>query len=399
MPDIPSVKPYAGATASSAESPYSAHKLLWHEEALQHIERGRQAPLIQVHLMPSLICNQRCSFCAYQARDDGDVEGWKNRQLVNQRQHMDPQRLRDLVIDFARMGVQAVELTGGGEPLTQPGLDDFLRDLAQTDIRFALVTNGTRLDAPLADLIAATEWRWARVSIDAGDRQTYMRVRRCGPAHWVRAWQAVELLAERRDRISVLDRVQRVGVGYVVDAENYEGVYEGVRLAREHGADNVRLSVAFTPEGLSRFPDDALPIAIEQARAAVEDFSRHDFAVHDLISERGQNLLAGAQDYKLCAWKEVGCVIGGDLNIYACCSWAFNPAGLVASFKGCTFEQAWNGDQAREWRRQHDARRDCPIECLYEQRNKRALEMIDAGATRREQMRAALPEPPHIEFI
>jgi MoaA/NifB/PqqE/SkfB family radical SAM enzyme len=320
------------------------------------------------------------------------VDGWKNRQLVDQRQYMDHDALMDLPGDLEAMGVQAVELTGGGEPLMHPGIESFLDDMAGRSLSLGLVTHGALVDAEMAHRIAACRWRWARVSIDAGKPETYCRVRRVRETQWHRAWAGVMNLADRRG-----DGV-RVGVGFVVDADNWREVGACISRARDAGADNVRVSMAFTPYGLHRFTE--LPEMLDSiAEQVAEQRERGGIDIYDLVTERAGNIAAGAQDYALCAWKEVGCVIGADLNIYACCSWAFNAAGLVTDFRERPFSEAWGSPEARAWRRRHDAREACPITCLYERRNKRAIELLDMGASRREDLRRHQSPPTHVEFI
>jgi MoaA/NifB/PqqE/SkfB family radical SAM enzyme len=219
----------------------------------------------------------------------------------------------------------------------------------------------------MAESFGYANWKWARVSIDAGNPEEYTKTRRIPEKHWNLAWKAVEKLANQRK-----DPEQRVGVGYVVDSTNWSGVYEGCRLAHEHGADNVRVSVAFTPQNLSRFPEGALELAGKQAQQAKLDFP--GIQVNDLVSERQGNILAEKQDYQYCAAKEVLCVVGGDQKVYHCCSLAFNPLGLIGSIEKQSFRKLW--ESSADLFKRHDARTKCPIPCLYESRNKRALELL-----------------------
>jgi hypothetical protein len=130
--------------------------------------------------------------------------------------------------------------------------------------------------------------------------------------------------------------------------------------------------------------------------AAKRDFECDTFRINDLSTERWHNVALGRQEYPFCAWKEIGCVIGADQNVYACCSWAYNPMGLMGSIKTQSFEEMWTGDGAA-WRKAHDPRTDCRIHCLYERRNTTALTyMMDRVAAEG----AANGDPPaHVNFI
>lgn len=284
--------------------------------------------------------------------------------------HMPYWAMRQCVRDWQDMGVKAVELTGGGEPLVYPYVDDFLHLIAEWGADLALVTNGGALTEERADNFGKTNWKWARVSIDAGDAKTYMATRRVSEVQWDLAWRAVDRLVARRRAPD-----QRVGVGYVVDAQNYDGIYEACKLAFEHGADNIRVSLAFTPQNLSRFPVGAIGEAGKQAAQAKFDFIGR-LQVNDLVSERAENMDSPTQNYCFCAVKEVLCVVGGDCNVYTCCSLAFNPKGLIGSIKEQSFKDLWWSKETQEFFRGHDASKICNIACLYEKRNLRALELM-----------------------
>lgn len=350
---------------------YSTQKLVHHPEALAAMRARRpQAPTL-VHFMPALACNQRCTFCSYghRAVEDGPEQfGWKNMALMSDA-FMPLEKMRECVRDWTDMGVKAVELTGGGEPLIYPFVDDFFAQMALSGLELAMVTNGTALTAARAVRFGETRWKWARVSIDAGNVDSYTATRRVPQSHWRRAWEAVGRLAALKTNPE-----QRVGVGYVVDTQNFDGIYEACDLAWQHGADNVRVALAFTPMNLARFPAGAVDEAARQADAAARDFAGK-LQVNGLVRERKANMDADVQDYEFCAVKEVICVVGGDQQAYTCCSLAFNELGLIGSIKAQSFRSMWE-KETPDFFATHDARRVCRIPCLYEKRNKRALELI-----------------------
>lgn len=384
-------------------SGYQTNKLLHHPDLLADLRVGRvpAAPRV-VHLMPELRCRHRCSFCAYQARPEGEdgpeQAGWKNMELHSGRESLLRDAAERLVADLEAMGSRAVELTGGGEPLLWPHVDWLFERLAadRSPLELALVTSGTLLTPERAELFGRTRWKWARVSVDAGSSGTYARVRRVPQTEWSLAWHAIELLARERDRGG--DPERRVGVGFVVDRSNYAEVYDACRLACAHGADNIRVSVAFTPQHLDRFIPGTLDVAAAEARHAQVDLGSDRFRVVDLVSERAANLASPAQDYPYCAAKDVLCVVGGDANVYTCCSLAFNSRGLVGSIEPNGFRALWERTMPR-FSARHDPRRDCPVECLYERRNRDALRMLATGEAELAAERVASPPPIHVNYL
>ncbi len=355
------------------DQPYSTRKILHHPEALEAMRSHQHQNPIQIHYMPMLKCNQKCKWCSYGHRDSSDGPEsykWKNMALMSD-DHMPREKMYECMHNWKEMGVKAIELTGGGEPLIYLYVDEFLSLASRWGVDLALVTNGTALTSKVAQSFGQTHWKWARVSIDAGDPETYMRVRRVPRNHWKLAWDAVERLADLRR-----ESEQRVGVGYVVDANNFLGVYAACALAERCGADNIRISLAFTPQNMNRFPPEAIEEASRLARMAAKEFEGR-LQVIDLVSERAKNIVAATQDYSFCGVKEVLCVVGGDQRVYTCCSLAFNPKGLIGSIASQSFRDLWWSPETLDFFQGHDACKVCNIPCLYERRNKEILGILE----------------------
>lgn len=375
---------------------YATNKLAWHPEVLDKLRRAQVVPPIFVQWMPENSCPHACRWCSYGHWDPSDPNPdpskWKNNALFAERDSFPADKMRETVDSLARLGVKAVELTGGGEPTVYRHFDELVALLSENGMEIALVTNGSAMPAHRVDGLREARFVWARVSIDAGDPETYCRTRHVDEKHWHRAWKAVADLAANRNHPECA-----VGVGYVVDIDNAPGVLAASRLAKAARADNIRVSLSFTPNGSTRWPEGTLELVARQvaeARAELEDAT---FTVNDISGERAANVRTGWQHYAPCIWKDMACVIGADQNVYACCSWAYSPMGLMFSVKEQTFEQGWMGDGA-VWRQKHDPRRDCVIHCLQEKRNKEAITMM-MDEEHHEQIVATQPRPAHVNFV
>ena len=157
--------------------------------------------------------------------------------------------------------------------------------------------------------------------------------------------------------------------------------------------------MAFTPQGLSRFPNGAIESVIEQASRAKADFEDDDFKIHDLITSRVHNIQLQAQDYEYCGMKEVMVVVGPN-SAYTCCSLAFSSKGLIGYFdENYTFEQLWWDPKTIEFFAQHDARRICDIPCLYEQKNKRILDILQMSYDQQITAEASCSDCMHKSFV
>lgn len=378
---------------------YSTTKLAHHPEALEKLRTGDAQSPTMVQWFPTNVCNQSCTFCAFgsgpeaiRAKVPNPVRSaWKNQQLIDTRSSMSLEKALETVQCLHEMGVKAVEVTGGGEPTAYTYFDKLWEALRATGMDLALVTNGTLLtDARIQLLQDTPTLQWVRVSIDAGDPESYVQTRHVPQSHYAKAWQSVGDLAEKCTQATV-------GVGFVVDRENWKGVGDAIRTTAQSGANNIRISAAFTPEGLSRFPEGSIDfVRNEILLAASAPTVRSDFRVHDLFSERIYNVELGRQMYSFCTWKEVGCLIGADATIYACCSLAYHPLGIMGSIQDKDFRTMWEGE-GKQWRDGHDARKSCKIQCLYWQRNLDAIRMIADPAVEAEFVQSGTPA--HVNFI
>lgn len=373
-------------------SPYSTEKLRWHPSVVGALRLGTTSPLVAVQWMPELRCTHQCQFCAYghqPPRESNRMNvAWRNEELMSDAS-MPWEMASACLADWHAMGVQGIELTGGGEPLMWPHIELALQEIAVRGIPVSLVTHGCLLSERILRRWAACDWRWVRVSIDAGDAETYMRVRRVARTQWDRAWASVASFAAERDRRASPEC--RVGVGYVVDSHNAAGVYDACQRAVLAGADNIRISLVFSPR--PRVSAAQLAEATRQAERAASDFTGR-IAVHSLLSERAQDI-ASTQNYDTCAQQHHTCVVGGDGAVYRCCTQAFTSRGLVGllSDYGGSFRRLW--ESAAPERRQHSPRRACQEMCLYRQRNLVALDLV---AGRREMAGDGEPKPLHVEW-
>ena len=345
---------------------YAVDKLASHPIALKQLRETGTAPLISVHLMPQNTCNQRCSFCSYRLPDN------KNSSHFNEGVHIPWQDMVGLLADFHMMGVEGIEVTGGGEPLAYPHTKELWTFLNQHGFATALVTNGTLLK-DRAELITP-KMKWARVSIDASNAKTYAEMRKCPVAHFVKAWEAVAQLRKHAPP----DPDFRLGVGFVLCNENINEVYEFVRMARESGADNVRLSVTFSDQNEDFFEDKiAFSRAVEESQRAEADFTDETFKVNNLMPARGWEIQHPTQDYKRCPTKDVLCVVEGECKVYTCCTFTGSVHGLYGKFTEHPdgFRGLW--DSFREWRRDFRPDQYCQCACLYRDRNLAMNDLID----------------------
>lgn len=203
-----------------------AHKLMYHPMRVAQWQEAhladdwelakKQYPLY-VEVSPVGACNHRCTFCAV------DYIGYKNVQL-------DGRILRERLREMGELGVKSVMFAGEGEPLLHRETNANVLAATQAGIDVSFTTNGVLLDK----LEALDLCTWVKVSVNAGTRDTYMKIHKAHERDWDRVWLNIAHAAKRKGACTL-------GVQMVVLPENVEEWQELYDRAADAGADYVVL--------------------------------------------------------------------------------------------------------------------------------------------------------------
>jgi MoaA/NifB/PqqE/SkfB family radical SAM enzyme len=351
-------------------SPYAADKAVLHMDRLLKIHSGEQPAPVHLHFIISDLCNQDCSFCAY--RIENYTESFSVIEADGTRNH-NPNRMIpfdkavEILEDFEGMGGKAVQFTGGGEPTVHPQCAQIMQRALDLGLDVALVTNGVRLPLVLPQLMSA---KWTRISIDAAHQETYCAVRHVPSGHWDKVLANVRsLVAARLDATRPLT----IGIGFVVTKENWGEVVDGARLARDLGADNMRISAMFQPDDdhyFAEFHDEAVALCAE-----AETISGNGFTVINNFGTRLSDLELHSPDYKRCGYQNFTTYIGGDMNLYRCCVLSYTERGAIGSLKSQRFRDLWESQSKHDDFARFDAR-SCP-RCQFNDKNRAINHLIN----------------------
>ena len=344
---------------------YSPFKFIHHPDRIAALREGKQTIPLQVHLVLSDVCNHRCSFCAYRTEGSTSSELFIGRsdgpRQLGPRRQIPVNKCRDILADCASMGVRAIQFTGGGEPLAHPCHKDVFIAAKELGLDIALVTNGTLMtDATLEALEGAA---WIRMSLDAATATTYASLRGVHTSVFGRALKTVRNLVTLRDRSG---GKTLIGVGFVVTKENYRETYDAVALASRLGADNIRISAAFMPEGYEYHKSFHAQVR-EEVHKAKEDFEGNAFRVFDLYGGRLEDLRDQNPSSAFCGYMHLVTYIGADLNVYRCCVLAYSRAGLIGSLANRSLKELWESEAKQKNFEDFDARQ-CS-RCMFNTKN------------------------------
>lgn len=345
--------------------PYSPFKIVHHPDKIDQMRRGQQPIPLQVQLIISDLCNHSCNFCAYRLDGYTSNQHFGVKDPVTEVVNNNPNRMIpyekcvEILDDCVDLGIPAIQITGGGEPTVHPKATEIFSDVLTRGLDLAVVTNGTLIpDKMVAPLAQAA---WLRVSVDAGNANTYAETRKVPHSFFKKTWDNIGRLAKAKSDKTIL------GVGFVVTRDNHGEIYEGAKLAKESGADNIRISAVFTQDDFE-YHKPHLDVATTMARKVAADFSDSRFRVFNLFDDRIGDLKQQHPDYSFCAYMHLNVYIGGDLKVYRCCNTAYNDHGEYGSIVNQRFKEFWASKQKEDGLRQFDAR-SCD-RCMFNNKNR-----------------------------
>lgn len=323
-------------------NPYSPNKIQHHPEWLQAIREGKRPAPICVELIPTNRCNHNCVFCIHKAPNP----------LFNPKAEIKFSKLAEIVNDCAEMGVQAIEVTGGGEPMMHPHFLDLCWLILSHGMDLGLVTNGSLWNRHTTDVLSQATW--VRFSIDAGTEEAYAATR--GVAVGYGGLQKV------RNAVNDLAGTgPTVGVSFVICEANLDTIGHAAENAGNDGADYLRITV---PVGT-----DYDGTANDELDSICDD--PFFITIIDALNRRDDVAMCP------CRIQHANAYIGADENLYSCCCNAYTDTGYLGTLKGARFKDVW--PTAKSVNPANCTR------CAYAEKN----EAIDA----------ALAEPVHGNFV
>jgi len=354
---------------------YSPFKIVHHQEKLDKLKNGIQTVPIQIQLVPTNICNNNCSFCAYR------MEAAISNQLFHECNFLSKEKIFEIIDDSVKMGIKSIHFTGGGEPLMHPDIYDIFKYTIDNGLNIGLSTNGVLLDKNNVLELLIKHASWIRISVDANEEKTYLSMRKTSKKSFIRVIKNIKRLIELKNSYK---SNCVVGVGHVMNKENWKEVYDAAKQFKNLKVDNFRISGVLSCEGIDYFKsfiNEGKELAIK-----CESLNDNNFKVFNLFNDRLIDNFIGAQDYEICHVKNLIVYIGADYNVYICCTLAYNKLGIIGSIKNQSFKSFWESDKKIELFKKHKAYKTCKFPCFYRGKN----EFIDYLIKK---------DPKHVNFI
>lgn len=131
-------------------------KLLADSQTITEIREKRIRP-IQVQINPTNKCPANCSFCSCKNRNKG--------------LEMELEMVEDTITRFKKLGAKCVTITGGGDPMAHPHINDILDFINDSGLEIGLVTNGILLKKMKPEILKKVTW----CRISENDERPFMK--------------------------------------------------------------------------------------------------------------------------------------------------------------------------------------------------------------------------------
>lgn len=247
---------------------------------------------------------------------------------------IDSNRLVELLGEFKECGVNSVVFLGGGEPTIHPHLEKIITSTDKAGLEYGIITNGSRLDR-IVPYKNSPLFKWVRVSLDAANENTWRKIHQpknlenYGFKHILKNIQDL-----KNPRVDFLR-----GISLIVGTENYQELYEFIKLGKNLGVDNVRIGLEYG-KGFGDRHSEIIDVALKQINQGKRDFEDNEFRVFNKVSDRHKDISSN-KDYSLCRFKEISTNLGADLRLYTCCFGKYSESHAIGSLKEMSFKELW----------------------------------------------------------
>jgi len=229
--------------------------------------------IIPVHaqLMPTNTCNLSCSFCSCDDRD--------------KKLSFTFPELYGIIDRLKELGTKAITITGGGEPMCHPNINNVIKYAENQNIRIGLVSNGILLDKLKSDPT------WCRISSDDSRESSYRSIEE-----------------------AVRNNKTDFAFSHVVSARpNYDRIEKMIYFANEHNFTHIRM--------VNDLLDLENSMDVKEVENRIKGRGIDD---HLVIYQGRKNYTKGRKECYISLLKPV---ISPDRKIYPCCGSQYSVKG------------------------------------------------------------------------
>jgi len=341
------------------------HKMQYHPEWISDWRNKFTVYPLYVEISPVGQCNHRCIFCAV------DFMEYKPRKI-------DKNVLGACIEDLSFGGTKSVMFGGEGEPMLHPDIID-ITNFAATKLDVGFTTNGSMMNRDFI-VMALPSCTFVKVSVNAGDAETYARIHRVPPEHFERTMDNIYNACERKRALGIRTAI---GVQCLLLPENVLSIPALAKRCAEIGVDYLVLKPyshqvkSFHGDKLTFDYTETINQSMQFATSTTEITARMDTMEAYSAQNRGYSK-CHATPY---LWAYI-CSTG---DVYACSNYLLDERFNFGNINSSSFYDVWHGDKRKALIESGIDITDCRKCCRMDKCNRYLEDMLNP--------------PPHVNFI
>lgn len=359
----------------------SPNKAAHHLEQIAQLRKGLMVAPRNIQVDLEAFCPHSCEFCSY--RNVGWQDYAPAPMLFQAPTKVQPETsgmpwaiASQLPWQMRQAGIPAIEITGGGESLVYPHIVPFLKELTAHSIEIGLVTNGVAFNKRIRDALEPENFKWVRFSCDATTADVYSEVHRTPESAFDTLQNNIHSLASWRLAGNTL-----IGISFVITKHNYFQIAHAPNFYRRLGADSIRFTFTFTPEGDGALTPEQLACAKEQLKLA-KALSCPEFRV--FVTDRLDDYNDPNTDFSVCGYQHFVWAIGYTGVVYPCCIMKYHAGYEIGDLSKQTLAEIVHSDARKQFARNLIVS-DCKP-CYLRDKNKNIGYLLN-------------PNPEHVNFV
>jgi sulfatase maturation enzyme AslB (radical SAM superfamily) len=318
-----------------------------------------------IELDPTTACNLACHGCI-------------SANLLNQG-GFKRERIKELAKEFYEIGVKAVVLIGGGEPMAHPEFGTLVDYFYNHDIHVGVTSNGTLIDKYLESLAYRT--KWVRISVDAGCAEVFQEYR----PH-VSGKSQFNKVIEGMKKISKIKKT-KLGYSFLVlekqgadrtkseSGNNYvetnaTDIFKAAKLAKEIGCDYFEVKPSFDPfhflNDTSKLMTNIIKSELDLCKSLVDD--NFNIISPYTLEKTMDGEKKQEKNYSKCLTAEMRTVLSPS-GAYVCPYHRGNTNLKIGDPTVESLRDIWFGKTRKEIMEKLDPRKHCQFHCIRHKTN------------------------------
>lgn len=209
----------AGALNGELDHHFESNvKIFAHPDWLKNYASGQPVYPLCWEIDVSNKCQYNCDHCCWASN------------IKSNRVQLPQNRLFTLIQEIKDLDAKSIIWTGGGDPLTYPGIRDAVTRSKSLGLENAMFTNGLGMNAQNSRVFGQS-LKWIRFHLSASEAPDYARI------HGVPARYFPVVVNNIKRFIDNPDRVANVGIGVAVNQSNFTAAQKMPEFAMQLGAD------------------------------------------------------------------------------------------------------------------------------------------------------------------